>query len=94
MYKNLTISYLWIVLVSLSCKTTNEIEIKSNPEKSKVYLIDSSGSKDLIGETPTNISADDRLFRSSSLARISVEREGYEAESFILNKHSYQQETA
>ncbi len=88
MYKNLTVAYLWIVLVSLSCKTTNEIEIKSNPDKSKVYLIDSSGAKDLIGETPTYISADDRLFRSSSLARISVEQEGYEAESFIINKHS------
>jgi tetratricopeptide (TPR) repeat protein len=88
MYKNLTIAYLWMVLVSVSCKTTNEIEIKSNPDKSKVYLIDNSGAKDLIGETPTSISADDRLFRSSSLARISVESEGYESESFILNKHN------
>lgn len=88
MYKNLTIAYLWMVLMSVSCKTTNEIEIKSNPDKSKVYLIDNSGAKDLIGETPTSISADDRLFRSSSLARISVESEGYESESFILNKHN------
>ena len=88
MYKNLTSAYLWIILVSLSCKTTNEIEIRSNPEKSKVYLIDNAGSKDLIGETPTFISADDRLFRNSTVARISVENEGFEAESFLINKHS------
>ena len=88
MYKNLTSAYLWIILVSLSCKTTNEIEIRSNPEKSKVYLIGNAGSKDLIGETPTFISADDRLFRNSTVARISVENEGFEAESFLINKHS------
>ena len=75
--------------MSLSCKTTNEIEIRSNPEKSKVYLIDNAGSKDLIGGTPTFIShTDDRLFRNSTVARISVENEGFEAESFLINKLS------
>ena len=77
-----------IVISVAACKTTNEIEIKSAPEKSKVYLIDKAGNKDLIGETPTQISADDRLFRSSSVARISIEKEGYVSESFILNKSS------
>ena len=45
MYMKCLFIAMLIVISVAACKTTNEIEIKSAPEKSKVYLIDKAVTK-------------------------------------------------